>query len=214
MSRKTLLIAIGAVVGVVVLWWFLLWSPRQAKVAEARERAEAAETRQADLELRVARLKDLEEDQALKQSQLEELRVAIPDQPNLAQFILDANEAANKAGIEFLTISPQPPTAESAIGGAAPVNLSITVAGGYFQVLDYLNRLDDLRRIVVVDSLNVTPGGTGAQSTKLSVSITARMFVNAATVAPSTGSAGTDQTAQTAGATPTTAPAAAIPGGP
>jgi hypothetical protein len=33
------------------------------------------------------------------------------------------------------------------------------VDGGYFQVLDYLNRLEAMDRIVVVDTLSLAPSG-------------------------------------------------------
>jgi hypothetical protein len=39
------------------------------------------------------------------------------------------------------------------------INLAVTVDGGYFQVLDYLNRLEAMDRIVVVDTLSLAPSG-------------------------------------------------------
>ncbi|MEA3020026.1 MAG: Pilus assembly protein PilO, partial [Actinomycetota bacterium] len=58
------------------------------------------------------------------------------------------------------------------------------VSGGYFEVLDYLDRLNALPRIVVVDSLGLTTGDAGKTIT---VSVTARMFsMTAPQVAPTT----------------------------
>ena len=56
----------------------------------------------------LTRLQSSKRDEPLKRSKLETLRVAVPDDPNLAQFILDANDAASRSGIEFLSISPTP----------------------------------------------------------------------------------------------------------
>ena len=140
------------------------------------------------------------------QAKVEALRVAVPDSPDLAQFILDANDAATASGVDFLSISPTPPTAGVDPTQPASVNLAIDVDGGYFQVLDYLNRVDDMDRIVVVDSLDLAPQGEEGSSTGLSVSLSARMFTTA-TPAGLPGAAPAPATqASTAGtpATPTT----------
>src|SRR5205823_9753328 len=123
---------------------------------------------------------------------LPSLQAAIPDQPDLAEFLLDANEAATKAGIDFISLSPTAPgstpagatgvpstsgagasgagagasgagaSGASATGPRATpiaIPVSISVSGGYFQILNYLNRLDRLPRVVVIDSLALAPGG-------------------------------------------------------
>ena len=91
MNRRVL---IGVVAGIAVvgLWFVALWKQQQAQIGKAEKRAAAAEQQANDLGLQVSRLQDLKSRTALQQSQLERLRVAIPDQPNLAEFILDANQ--------------------------------------------------------------------------------------------------------------------------
>jgi Tfp pilus assembly protein PilO len=210
MSRRALFISGAAALAVLLVWYMALWRPRQADISTQRQRVEAAEGQRSDLEVRLARLKSLKRDEALKRSQLERLRVAIPDQPNLAQFILDANDAANKAGIEFLSITPTQPT-PGADGGAASVGLAMTISGGYFQVLEYLNRVDEMPRIVVFDSINLTPASNKETPEAMSVALSGRMFSTGvpATPAPSPaqpGAAGPAASAGAAGATPTTVP--------
>ena len=227
MSRRPVLIGVAAALGVLVFWFLFLWSPQGSKITKAKERAAQAESERQELQLRIARLKSLQQAEPQKRAQLESLRVAIPDEPNLAQFILDANTAANVSGIEFLSISPSPPAAATGPAGsgstppattpAAPgagarpavINLQMSVSGGYFQVVDFVNRLNGLSRLVVIDSLGLTTGAPAAAatsaSTGLTVAITARMFVSAAT--PVAGPSGAPVTP--GGATTTTAPGAA-----
>lgn len=207
MSRRAALAGVAGAVVVVLAWWFLLWSPQRSRIADARDRREAAEDQAASLELQLRRLRDLAAREAVVRSRLERLRVAIPDQPNLAQFILEANEAAERSGIEFLSITPTPPAAparpqggqQGAQAGGPPgeIRLSMTITGGYFQVLDFVNRLDDLPRLVVIDAINVSGGEGGL----LNVSLQARMFVGVAPAAPGA----TTTTTTTAPATTTTA---------
>ena len=203
MNRRAVLIGAGAAVLVLILWYVVLWSPRQGAISDAKDRRDAAELEAGRLRTTLARLEELKQNEALTRSRLEELRVAVPDQPNLAQFILDANEAANRAGIEFLSVTPSPPAVPAASPdtdpAAAPtvssIGLAMSVTGGYFQVIDYLNRLTDLPRVVVIDNLTVSPDEGGRS---LSVTLQARMFTTAAP-----GALGT--------ATTTTVPPAAAP---
>ena len=88
-------------------------------MSHAKTRRQAAEQTQAELQTQLNRLKAQQKSEPLRRAQLEALRTAIPDQPNLAQFILDVNDAAAKAGIDFVSISPSPPAAPAAPAAAA-----------------------------------------------------------------------------------------------
>jgi Tfp pilus assembly protein PilO len=204
MNRRTLLIGVGAALGVLLIWYFLLWSPRGAAIDKASKRREAAESQAQELQAELNRLQEAKQNEAALRAQVEELRQAIPDEPNLAQFILDTNDAATQSGIDFLSISPTPPTPPQPQEGPPPpaqIALSINVTGGYFQVLDFVNRLTDLTRIVVIDGLTVSPSA----GQDLSVQITGRMFT---TQAATTGGTATTTTTTTPGATTTTVPGA------
>jgi Tfp pilus assembly protein PilO len=225
----------GAVV-LSLLWYFLLWSPQGKRMAAAEERRETAEQTNDGLEVELARLRDLEARRPELEDQLSQLRRSVPDRPQLARFLLSANEAADRSGVELTTVSPARPaadttaaqatatttstTAASGSGDAATtattapagpvapsaITVSLLVEGGYFQILDFLNRVDDLPRIVVVDSLDIGPSESAEAENPtgdLSATITARMFTGAA---PSGGTAA-DGTAGATTAT-TTAPTA------
>jgi len=187
MNRR-LLIPLGAGVLIVLLWFVALWGPQGSALSSAKKRKSQAEAQGATLRDQLTRLQQARRDQPLKQSQLETLRVAIPDDPNLAQFILDANDAASRSGIDFLSITPSVPTAPSSGssastvpgGGSAtaiPIRIGMTISGGYFQVLDFVNRLNTLPRIVVVDTLAIS--GSAATS-QLSVTLSERIFTTSA----------------------------------
>jgi Tfp pilus assembly protein PilO len=236
--NRRLLIPIGAGLMVLVLWYVALWSPQGSSLSKAKKRTEEAIAKRDNLRTQITRLQESQKDQPLKQAQLETMRVAIPDDPNLAQFILDANDAASKAGIDFLSITPTPPsqggatTATTAAGGSAaaaaaltPIKIAMTISGGYFQVLNFINLLNALPRIVVVDGLSLsgssptqgtagtTTGAAAAPVTasggvQLSVSLQERIFTTSQqSVSGGTGgTAGTGTTATTTpGATTTTA---------
>ena len=212
MNRRTLLIGVGGALAVLLIWYFLLWSPRGNAIQAAQDRRQTAENEALELRAQINRLREAQRNESATRARIEELRQAIPDEPNLAQFILDTNEAAARSGIDFLSISPTPPVAPTlAEASAAPegttpsqIALGITITGGYFQVLDFVNRLTDLTRIVVIDGVSVAPAAGG----DLSVQLSGRMFTTSApagTEAPGATPGGTTTTT-VAGATTTTAP--------
>lgn len=232
MNRRALAIGVGAALVLTVLWYFLLWSPRSDDLDEAKERRQTALAQQNQLRTEIARLRAAQRDEPLLRARLETLRTSIPDEPNLAQFILDANDAAISSGIDFISIAPSLPAAGGTASPGAPaagatttvpagqatpaaapaeIRLALQIRGGYFQVLDFLNRLDALPRLVVTDGLNVTSEATA--SPRLTVAVTARMFLRA--VPASFG--GTAATTTAPGATPPTtvagAPTPTAPGG-
>lgn len=221
-SRRTMFIAGAAALAILVLWYLVLWSPRKAELTDARDERAKAESARQELATRVTRLRASQKDEPIKRAQVEALRTTIPDDPNLAAFILDTNDAAAKAGIDWLSVSPKEPTAvdpRAAAIAAAPVTtkgtgttapavpaasrypaeigLNLQITGGYFQVLDFLNRLNDMPRLVVTDTLNIASD----EQAKLTVSVQGRMFVR--TVPPGFGDVPADS--------PATAPAATTP---
>lgn len=205
MNRRALIFGAIASILMLLLWYFMLWSPRQGEIEAAQARTEAAETQAATLEAEIQRLQVAQRDEPLKQARRAELQAAAPDDPALGQFILDVNAAAQASGIDFMTISQTPP-APSETGGLSTITLSFSIAGGYFQVLDFMNRLTDLPRLVVIDSVNLAPGEAG----RLSASLGTRMFTTA------TGVAAPTTTTTAPPVTPTTAPGTTdtTPGGP
>jgi Tfp pilus assembly protein PilO len=196
-SRRTVFIAIAAAAVLAGMWFLLLWGPQGGKLDDAKERETAAEAENDALELRLARLQAAQQEAPKMMADLDDLRRAVPDDPQLAEFILDANTAATDAGVDFISISPGVPRADAAL--PPTITLSISVRGEYFSVLDYLERLADMPRIVVVDSLGLSPEPDQAGLQELSVQVAARMF---ATSAPQLGGAA----AGTATTTTTIAP--------
>lgn len=197
MSRRVALLAVAAAAVLLLLWFVLLWRPQSGSLEAADERLAAAEAEHGALQLRLARLEAAQEQTADLMADVEGMRRAVPDDAELAQFILDANDIAVTAGVTFLSITPSVPAASLEAGLVSEVSLAIAVRGTYDAVVDYLDLLEELPRIVVVDTVSVNPDLGDA----LAVSLTARMFTTAPPVAPA-GSV--DAGATTTTATPTT----------
>ena len=188
MKARLALIGIGASLVLIGAWFFLLWKPAGEDLDKANADKAAAEQRASELQVRLAHLKDLEKNAAVLERDRALLAEAIPSTDLLDQFILQVNERAARAGVSFVSVSPQQPGAATAAPGAAAagptsIGLQIQVTGDYFQLLRFLEELRDGPRLVTVETFSLSKGGEGGQ---MSASVGGRMFLNpmAAAAAP------------------------------
>ncbi len=208
-----------AVVGVLVtivallLWNLVIFAPKGRSLSDARDKTKAANAIEVQERNQLARLNEISKNGPEIEAQLGRLNAAVPVNPDLDGFIVSANQIAVESGIDWLSVSPGVPT--SAGGGPSVISLSMQIQGGFFQVLDYFNRLERMGRLVIVDGVNLAAGaasdsGSGSTtatvatngSPTLAATVTARMFTQAAP-AGTAGSAPTSgPTGSTAGNTP------------
>lgn len=192
MKRNVVIGMVAALLAVIVAWYLIIYSPKGDSLDKTKADVAAERKTTQDLRGRLSRLQAEAKNASRQQALLGRLNDAVPEQPDEAEFILQANAIAQESGIEFLSISPTPP-----VGGAGPstIGLTITINGSFFQVKNYLTKLESLERLVIVDGINLSSGASTGTSTDaastgdgvtLSVTLTARMFTQAAatTVGP------------------------------
>ncbi|MGH9194526.1 MAG: type 4a pilus biogenesis protein PilO, partial [Acidimicrobiia bacterium] len=118
-----------------IAYFFLVWRPQSNKITETRTQAEQTEQQVEQIKLEIARLKALRDRAPELRQQAAKLDAALPGEPQLAQFILSVQEAANTSGIDWLSISPSPPAASAGGGQAGQptdvlvVNISMQING-------------------------------------------------------------------------------------
>ena len=189
-NRTITLSAIGAVL-VIAVWWMFVFSPIKTESSDAAKEVDVAKAETRTLETQLSQLEDLEAKGAETQARLDQLRGAVPQQSDLAGYIDSANALAAETGVTWVSVTPAPPTVT---GGIGTIQLSMVVKGGYYQVLDYLNRVEHMSRLVVIDGVTIDETGDenadeGGPST-LNATLNARMFSQAAAT-PTTSADGT-----------------------
>jgi len=180
-NRKHLAIAGGVTVAMLVGWWFLLWSPAGDAVAAAESRFDVANTQTVQLEVQRDRLLSIQEELPQLQSRLQTLAAAIPDSAGMSEFLLATSEAEVDSGLDFLTVSATPPQ-PSPLPGLSRIQVQLTGTGGYFQMLDFINRLQSMHRILVINNLTAVTGQVSQEEAatgppELSVTIAGSLFV-------------------------------------
>ncbi len=150
--RTVLYATLAAVVVIAAAWMFLVYRPRGDELASIEEEITQAEDLESSLQAQVARLQQLDEERPSVEAELRQLTAAVPPDPELATLILTLHEEASRAGIDFLQFTPSPPTAGEE---AAVINAGLDVEGSFFTTLDFLDRVESLDRIIVVDSIEL-----------------------------------------------------------
>lgn len=183
MSRRVIAIAVAASIVIAGLWFVAMWSPQSKTLHKANARVAAAITQQHTLQADIATLQQEKTQLPAKQAQLDKLKQALPDVPELDTLIDNINAAATASGVDWQNITPSKPLTYSASSGAAiasglpsgmqSIQVGLQVNGLYPQLLDFVNRLNGMSRLLGVDSVNFS--GVGG-AVKTSVQIASQIF--------------------------------------
>ncbi len=227
--KRNVMIGIGAAfVAVIVLWYFAIYSPKTDDLSKAQSEVSAEEAKTPGLESTLAQLESVAKNASKQQALLNKFDQAIPKLPDEAEFIVQAAQIADDAGIVFQSISPSPP---AAAGSTSTIALAISVQGSFFQIKNYLTQLESLDRLVIIDAINISAGGgsdtaSSSAGTNLTVTLTARMFTRAVpagtpgtvpapdgSTTTTTGVGGSTTTAPGGATSSSTAPSSSTTGG-
>lgn len=159
MTRVQMALAGLAAVIVVVLFWLLLWSPQQDELEAIRTEIEDAQAEQSRLTAEREALRAIREEAPGVEAELAAVSSVVPSDPALPSALRQLQSAADEAGVVLQTVSPARPTqVEGAEQGVSAIAVSAQLSGGYFQLVDFLRRIEDPEitpRGLVWDSANL-----------------------------------------------------------
>jgi type IV pilus assembly protein PilO len=165
--------------------WFLLVSPKRSQAADLRTQAATAVTANSQLENQLQVLKAQAKDLPKQQAKLAAVAAKIPDNPALPALIRALTTAGTSAGVELVSVTPGTPVAVAAAAAApaaaapaapaagvstagqlAAIPLTLSIAGGYFQVEQFVANLENLPRSMRLTTLTVAPGANPVKPVK------------------------------------------------
>lgn len=199
---KLVLIGLGSV-AVIALWFLFVFRPNRAELADLNQQIETTKVEIRALEAELQRLQALQRNEPQLRADLARLTDALPPDHRVPSFILQLQEAANLAGVDFLSIGPSQP-APAAAGGHQVISVSLSTTGTFFQVEDFIFRLGRLDRAVTIDSFSLSPAAP-----LLSVGMSLRMFSLPEAAPPAPAPAPAPGASPAPAASPTPTPAAA-----
>lgn len=144
MNRQTLLLGLLAVVLIVALWWVFLLSPKRAELTEVEAEIDAALTQQATLQARIRTLQEVRNDAPQLEADLVATETIIPTEPALPSAIRMLAQSADDSGVSLVSITPgRPSQVANGPEGLAQIGLAVAMDGSYFQIVDFLRRIED-----------------------------------------------------------------------
>lgn len=212
--KQWIAFTVVGVLAVLAAGWFLLVAPKRADADTLNQQAATQTTANSGLQTQLALLKSQAKKLPLQQAKLAAVAAKIPDNPAEPALIRALDSAATAAGVELVSIAPGQPTAAVVPGAAGVVvpgasatagtstaagagggtlqsiSLSINVVGGYFQLEQFFNGLENLSRATKVTGFVLTPGAnpvkpgaaTGTQvadGKSITTTITAQVYMAA-----------------------------------
>lgn len=190
-NRMWVLGSILAIIVIVAAGWFIGISPQLAAASAANSERTSVMASNSQNEILLAKLKrDYQNIDALK-NQVSTLQESVPTSADISSFVTELNTLANarKVTLKSITVSdakPYTPATQptNKSGTTAPqtnsritsknfvtIPVQIGVTGDYAKVLDFVNDVQQGRRLFLVSALS-SMGATNAKGVKGSPTIT------------------------------------------
>lgn len=220
-QNQTLLLVLLGVLLIGVLWFLFLFKPASDELAEVNAEITAAQDQQSQLNSQLAGLRSIRQDVTSIEATLAAYETLVTPDPGLPSLLRQLQLSADESGMDLVRVSPGEPLAVEEIEDILSISVAIEVNGSYFQLVDFLRRLEDpalVGRAILIDGLLAElPDG---EYPTLSVGITARVFTSGEigviadepdAASPSPNPTATPSPGATEGATETESPAALAP---
>jgi len=148
-------IILAVVVAVLILLGFgiLVVRPQFSRIAELRAQQQEEQKKKQNAVATLQRLQEAKKEAAETESKLIEIGKSMPEDPQIASLLVEIQDTANEAGIDFVSIKPDELQQQK---GYTKIPLKIHITGSFFDLVDFLYRLKDLKREIRVDKIAIS----------------------------------------------------------
>jgi Tfp pilus assembly protein PilO len=170
--RQELILAAAGALLVVIAATMLLIRPTNQATAEARADREAAFAESQSLRDQIKALEALKPKETELKTRAELAKAEFPAAPGLPGLVDALQDSASLAGVDLGTVAPSTPQTSTLDPQLAEITTTVNVSGGYFEVQDFLVRLENLvngsdpgrvpPRSVLVHSVNLASSSEAA----------------------------------------------------
>jgi len=170
MSRRGPIIVLVISVVVAILLFFFLVLPKMREVSRTEDSVEQARAQELSLRAELARLEGIRENAQRIRRQVARFRRAVPPVADLPGLINALQDAADVSDVDFFSVSPGTPVGFPQVA-ASEIPAEIQVIGGFFQVDEFLFRLETMNRAAKVISISVGPGPDSLPQIQVALSV-------------------------------------------
>jgi Tfp pilus assembly protein PilO len=166
--RQELILTLAGALLVLIAGIMLLIRPTRQATAEARADRDAAVAESRSLRDQIKALEALKPKEADLRAQAALAKAEFPATPALPALVDALQDSAGQAGVDLGTVSPSAPQTSTLNPQLAEITTTVDVSGGYFEIQDFLVRLENL--VKGSDPGRVAPRSVLVQSVNLSSS--------------------------------------------
>jgi Tfp pilus assembly protein PilO len=144
MKRSHIILGGLAAVLAVAVFWVTVYSPKQEQIEELEVAIAAEELEQQQLEAEIARLRSVRDQAPEVEAELAAAEAIVPRDGALPAALRQLQVAADDSGalLQAVTTS-RPVQIDGAPAGLSRIETQVQLVGGYFQVVDFLRRIED-----------------------------------------------------------------------
>jgi Pilus assembly protein, PilO len=167
--RQEFLVFAAAAVLAVVAVFLLVLRPQRHAIAQARADEQGALAESQSLRDRIRALEALKANESGLRAEAKQARGQFPTSPDLPALVDALQDLAGQSGVDLASVAPSVPKASAVRPELAEIDTAVTVNGGYFEIEDFLARLENLvkgsdpdrvpPRSVLVRSVALSAGG-------------------------------------------------------
>ncbi len=168
---------VGALVSIIVLvlGLFLVVFPQKNKVGEVQDDIDTVEKSMQLEQNRLNQMKQYDKDPEQFTRQIDVLKERVPENVELGDIIQQIDAAAEEAGLDFFSITPQLPVSS---GNFYTVTCEAIFNGRYFNMVEFFNHLERLPRSVKVVFLDIVASDDGLPYLQITVNFRAFFTTN------------------------------------
>jgi type IV pilus assembly protein PilO len=151
-KKKKIFLYISFFALIFLLYYYFFLSPVFLKIQNINRNIAAAKLQLNDNCMMTNRIQDFrkEKKQALKK--LDKLEKVLPSKNKMPSLLADISEAGTDLGLEFILFQPEDEIKKDIVM-CLPINIRLT--GSYFSLLDFLDKISSLQRLVNIDNIGM-----------------------------------------------------------
>lgn len=169
MTAKAPMLAIAACVLLAAGFYFLAYKPADEEQTELESETADLESQASSLRNEIAALTEIKNNEVEIRSALSTLEEYVPEGPAQSSVVRQLQQAADDAGVTIESMQfGEPERVEDAPESGEPgmvlarITSSVQLDGGYFQIVDFLRRIEvDVPRAVLMTQLSLGEGEDG-----------------------------------------------------
>lgn len=145
MKKRDIIILVGlGVVVMIVAWYFLIISPQRDEYSQLQDQRDEQQRLFERDRARIERIGEARSAARQATEDLLKINKLVPVDEQVPSLIIELNQSANQAGIDFVKIEPADPISAD---GESVVSMELKFEGRFFDINDFLYRVENYARL-------------------------------------------------------------------